>query len=272
MKLANPRIGSIPAASITGWCTAAGLMIRLSTLPSIRAAEPSTTTTATDSTTATPSTPEPQAADAGDADDLARKAEIMNSAEWRRAIFELGEWLSSTKIYTPEQVRRIKVDFNRRVAGMSSFELEYLLDDLEKKFKVLDTPEAQDVRAWVGQYLSAMSDERRAQELKDVPNVVTMSAGQLQMEIKTIEEKRTSLRQRQADFEQGRNLLVQRADEARRETAAASAAGLAEARASFSPYRNQGPGKTPFSDVRTGADAGIFGGMGFGFGFGMGIW
>ena len=92
------------------------------------------------------------------------------------------------------------------------------------------------------------------------------------MEIKAIEEKRTSLRQRQADFEQGRNLLVQRADEARRETAAASAAGLAEARASFSPYRNQGPGKTPFSDVRTGADAGIFGGMGFGFGFGMGIW
>jgi len=206
-----------------------------------------------------------------DAADLARKADIMNSPEWRRAIFELGEWLSSTKIYTPDQVRRIKVDFNRRVSGMSSYELEYLLEDLQKKFKVLDTPEAQDVRSWVGQYLSAMTDERRAQELKDVPNVVTMSAGQLQMEIKTIEEKRTSLRQRQADFEQGRNLLVQRADEARRETAAASAAGLAEARASFSPYRNQGPGKTPFSDVRTGADAGIFGGMGFGFGFGMGI-
>ena len=212
-----------------------------------------------------------ESADQDDAADLARKAEIMNSPEWRRAIFELGEWLSTTKIYTPDQVRRIKIDFNRRVAGMSSYELEYLLEDLEKKFKVLDTPEAQDVRAWVGQYLSAMSDERRAQELKDVPNVVTMSAGQLQMEIKTIEEKRTSLRQRQADFEQGRNLLVQRADEARRETAAASAAGLAEARASFSPYRNQGPGKTPFSDVRTGADAGIFGGMGFGFGFGMGI-
>lgn len=211
-------------------------------------------------------------ADPDDAADIARKAEIMNSPEWRRAIFELGEWLSSTKIYTPEQVRRIKVDFNRRVAGMSSYELEYLLEDLEKKFKVLDTPEALDVRAWVGQYLSAMSDERRAQELKDVPNVVTMSAGQLQTEITTIENKRSSLRQRQADFEQGRNLLVQRADEARRETAAASAAGLAEARASFSPYRNQGPGKTPFSDVRTGADAGIFGGMGFGFGFGMGIW
>lgn len=261
-------ISHMRLGSATAWLPA----LMLAAAGVAHAAEPAATTPTTGLTTAEPSAPAAQAADADDAADLARKAEIMNSPEWRRAVFELGEWLSSTKIYTPDQVRRIKVDFNRRVAGMSSFELEYLLEDLQKKFKVLDTPEAQDVRAWVGQYLSAMSDERRAQELKDVPNVVTMSAGQLQMEIKTIEEKRTSLRQRQADFEQGRNLLVQRADEARRETAAASAAGLAEARASFSPYRNQGPGKTPFSDVRTGADAGIFGGMGFGFGFGMGIW
>lgn len=267
MMVSHRRLGSIAArCSAVVWC----VILALPAPVFSRAAEPAARTPAVDSTDT--KAPAAQTADADDADDLARKTEIMNSAEWRRAIFELGEWLSSTKIYTPEQVRRIKVDFNRRVTGMSSFELEYLLEDLEKKFKVLDTPEAQDVRSWVGQYLSAMSDERRAQELKDVPNVVTMSAGQLQMEIKTIEEKRTSLRQRQADFEQGRNLLVQRADEARRETAAASAAGLAEARASFSPYRNQGPGKTPFSDVRTGADAGIFGGMGGGFGFGMGIW
>jgi hypothetical protein len=199
-------------------------------------------------------------------DDLVRKAEIMNSPRWRRAIFELGEWLAQQQLYTPAQVDRIKADFNRRVTGMSSFELEYLLDDLDAKFKVMDSPEARDARAWVGQYLSAMSDSKRAETLKDVPNVVTMSAGELQREITAIEGKRTGIREQQAAFDQSRRQMVQMAEDSRKETAAAAAAGMAAARASFSPYRNQGPGQTPFANVRTGADMEF---MGWGFGMGL---
>jgi len=210
----------------------------------------------------------PAAAPAADsaAEDLARKAEIMNSTRWRRAIFELGEWLSSQQIYTPDQVHAIKADFNRRVAGMSSYELEYLLDDLDAKFKVMDTPEARDARAWVGQYLAAMSDQKRAETLKDVPDVVKMSAGQLEQEIRTIEAERSRLQQRQAAFDQSRQQMVQLAEDSRKETAAASAAAMAQARASFSPYRSQGPGETPFANARVGADMEF---MGWGMGFGM---
>jgi hypothetical protein len=209
---------------------------------------------------------------AGEADksDIARKAEIMNSTRWRRAIFELGEWLSSQQIYTPAQVNQIKVDFNRRVAGMSSFELQYLLDDLDSKLEIIDTPEAREVRAWVGQYLSVMSDQKRAEVLRDVPNVVAMSAGQLQQEIVTLEQRRDAIRQRQAGFERSRDTMVQLAGDARKETAAASRAAMAQARASFSPYRSGGTGQMPFADAQTGATTrGIFGGMGFGFGFGI---
>ena len=157
------------------------------------------------------------------AEDLARKAEIMSSTRWRRAIFELGEWLSSQQIYTPDQVHSIKADFNRRVAAMSSYELEYLLDDLDAKFKVMETPEAKDARAWVGQYLAAMSDQKRAETLKDVPDVVKMSAGQLEQEIGKIEAERSRLQQRQANFDQSRTQMVQIAEDSRKETAAASA-------------------------------------------------
>jgi hypothetical protein len=200
------------------------------------------------------------------AEDLVRKAEIMNSPRWRRAIFELGEWLATQQIYTPDQVHGIKADFNRRVAVMSSYELEYLLDDLEVKFKVMDTPEARDARAWVGQYLAAMSDQKRAETLKDVPDVVKMSAGQLEQEIGKIESERSRLQQRQASFDQSRQQMVQLAEDSRKETAAASAAAMSQARASFSPYRSQGSGETPFANVRTGADMEFMGwGMGFGF-------
>lgn len=192
----------------------------------------------------------------------------MSSPRWRRAIFELGEWLASQQIYRPDQVQRIKADFNHRVAGMSSYELEYLLDDIDAKFKVMDTPEAQDARAWVGQYLAAMSDRKRAETLKDVPDVLKMNAGQLQQEILAIERMRARLQQQQAAFDQSRQVMVEMAQSARKETADASAAARAEAQASFSPYRNQGPGQTPFANVRTGADMEF---MGWGLGIGIGL-
>jgi len=191
-------------------------------------------------------------------EDAARKVEIMSGERWRRAIFELGEWLSAQQIYSPQEVSRIKADFNRRVAGMSSYELEYLLDDLDAKFKVLETPEARDAKAWLGQYLSAMSDQRRAEALRDVPDVVTMTSAQLQDEINRIEQKRVALQQRQQAFDQSRDVLVQQADANRQQTAAAAAAAMAQTRssASFSPYRTGGGGggggggKPPFSDAK----------------------
>jgi len=193
----------------------------------------------------------PAAVDPGE--DLVRKSEIMNGQRWRRAIFELGEWLATQEIYTPEQVRQIKTDFNRRVAGMTSYELEYLLDDLDAKFKILETPEAKDARAWVGQYLSVMSDRKRASVLKDVPDVVTMSSGQLQAEIEKIERKRSDLRQQQAAFDQSRQQLVDQAQAARQQTAAAANAAMSQMGSgggvSYSPYRGGGGGKQPFSDV-----------------------
>ena len=198
--------------------------------------------------------PRPPAADDEDDDDgdLARKAEIMNSSRWRRAIFELGEWLSAQVVYTPTQVRNIKAEFNQKVEKMTSHELEYLLDDLDAKFQIIDTPEARDARAWLGQYLAAMSDQKRAETLRDVPNIVTMSAAQLQQEIQRIEQKRGGLQQRQAAFDQGRQQLVERAQAARQQTAAASAAAMRQrAGVSYSPYRSGGGGgKPPFSDVR----------------------
>jgi hypothetical protein len=196
-------------------------------------------------------------------EDAARKVEIMSGPRWRRAIFELGEWLSSQQIYSPQEVNRIKADFNRRVSGMSSYELEYLLDDLDAKFKVLETPEARDAKAWLGQYLSAMSDQRRAEALRDVPDVVTMTSSQLQQEINRIEQKRVSLQQRQQAFDQSRDGLVQQAAANRQQTAAAAAAAMARAnsRPSFSPYGGGGGGgggKPPFSDVKgSGMNVGV---------------
>jgi hypothetical protein len=196
-------------------------------------------------------------------DDFAAKSALLQSPRWRRAVFELGEWLSTQKIYSPKEVQKIKAGFNDKVMRMSSQELEYLLDDLEAKFKVMETPEAREARAWVGQYLSAMSDRKRAEVLKDVPNVVEMSAGELAQELEKIEQTRTTLQDRQAAFDKGRAQVAATAEANRKATAQASNAAIARMNTgpSYSPYRsNSGGGsggQPPFSNAHVGSGMSI---------------
>ena len=183
--------------------------------------------------------------------DLARKADIMHGAQWQRAIAELGNWLTTQTVYTPTEVQRIKVRFNEQVAAMSSYEIEYLLDSVEQKMRLLDTPEARDAKAWLGEYLSAMSDARRAQELRTVPNLLDMNAAQLWEEIQRIDRKRVKLQQRQQGVVARQNTLVEGAT-ANRQASADAARATAERRRATpaqAPAR-QGGGPLPFSDVQ----------------------
>lgn len=73
--------------------------------------------------------------------DFARKADIMHGPRWQRTIAEFGRWLATQTVYSAADVQRIKRQFNARVAAMSSYELEYLLDSISAKLQLLDTPE-----------------------------------------------------------------------------------------------------------------------------------
>ncbi len=182
--------------------------------------------------------------------EFARKADIMHGPRWQEAITELGNWLTTQVIYPPAEVQRIKVRFNERVAAMSSYELEYLIDSISRKLDLLKTPEARDAKAWLGEYLSAMSDARRAQELRNIPNVLEMNAAQLWEEIQRIDRKRAALQNRQRGFETQRGTQVDRATANRQASAAAAQAAAARvcSAPAHSPYR-QGGGSPPFSDV-----------------------
>ena len=187
---------------------------------------------------------------AEDDGDFARKADILHSPEWQRAIAELGSWLATQSVYPPSEVRRIKSQFNDRVEAMSSHELEYLLDSISAKMRLLDTAEARDAKAWLGEYLSAMSDGRRARAMRNVPNILDMSADQLWREIQRIDSLRGGLRERQQGVESRQATLAARAGAGREATGAASRAAAARPRVApaHSPYRSGG-GSPPFSDA-----------------------
>ena len=75
-----------------------------------------------------------------DADEPQRKAEVLAGSRWRRAMHELDEWLTAQPVYSPDRVQRIKADLATRTAGMTSYELEYMLEGLDDKLHILESP------------------------------------------------------------------------------------------------------------------------------------
>ena len=135
---------------------------------------------------------QPASAAAGN-EDLVRKAQLLGSDRWRRVVFEFETWLRQQPVYTPAQARAIRSDLDRRVAGMSSYEVDYLLDTLESKLRILDSPAARDSREWLGRYLAVMAERKRAEVLADVPDVLEMTTAELAAGLDRLGAKRAAV-------------------------------------------------------------------------------
>lgn len=187
-------------------------------------------------------------ADAGDQD---RKAKVLASDRWRRAMFEFNAWLDSQPVYSPTQVASIRRELTSRVTTMSSFEVEYLLETMSAKLQVLETPAARDARGWLGRYLEVMSDAKRAEVLRDVPNVLDMSAAELEAVVQRIDTKRAEVARRHDEVLAARQDFAGFQRRVGRDYAAARArlAAGSDAAPPFSPYRGPAARSAPFADA-----------------------
>jgi hypothetical protein len=203
-----------------------------------------------------PTSPEPAAAgsDRADLDDRFRKAQLLGSDRWRRAVFELDAWLESQPVYSPAQARAIRADLNRRVAAMSSYEVEYLLDTLDAKLRILASPAARDAREWLGRYLAVMADHKRAEVLAELPNVLDLTTADLVTGLERLQAKRAAVEHLRRTTASGRAEFATFLQEQRRIDALARAARarIRLADVSFSPYRAGPAADPPFADVGDG--------------------
>ncbi len=206
------------------------------------------------------------------ADDATRKSEILASARWRRAMFELDEWLSGQQIYTPQQVTKLKQDFTANVHRMTADQLQLTLQDLEAKFQILQSPEARDARAWLARYLSILSDKKRAEVLSKLPNIETMTAAQLQQTIAQIEGRKAAEERQSQQVTQLRDSAPNPWTQYTKMAEQAYIADHAPGTGGYSsPYR-PASGKRPFEGVKTSPQMGLYvspyGGVGITMGLG----
>ncbi len=142
-----------------------------------------------------------------DSQDAARR-KIMESDRWRQTQRRLNEWLAVQKIYTPDEVTAIRAEFAARVAKMAPQELEVLLKDMEERLEVLTSPEAEDARQWLGQFLAVAMNPEEQLGIKR-PDVLNMTASQVRLELQRLQQVRASRLQAQAAFGQKQSLRGQ---------------------------------------------------------------
>jgi hypothetical protein len=202
---------------IRRWLLASLFAVTLVALvPSLRAADPAATTS----------------------DDALRR-EIFESSAWRRAMFEVNEWLLTQRVYPPEQVEEMRAQFRQRVDEMSGADLKLLLGDLETKLAIMDSPQAREAKAWMGEYVAVLAERRRAEVLRDLPNLATLTSTQLHDELVRIKQKRDRLDSRQRSAGRNQNQRVGAATQSQQQTQRQLNQARANRPAAFSPYRSQ---------------------------------
>lgn len=181
--------------------------------------------------------PQPAASDPNEA----ARQQILASPRWQQAVRNMNQWLSIQRLYSPQEVAVLRNEFRSRVARMTPEELEQQLNEIEAKIAILASPEAEDARRWMAQFLAVQAKYSDAELRARRPDIARMTASQIQQELANFQKRRGGMQMSQSAVQQGRALQVQNAQnmQAQRQQAAERARQSAGRAADVAASRNQ---------------------------------
>jgi len=197
------------------------------------------------------------AADAPTSDDSVERQKLLNSPRWRQARYALHEWLSVQQIYSPQEVSKLLADLEHKAHTLPIDQLQDWLEDMEEKMTILMSPQAQEARAWLGQFLSVQAKYSPEEIQKMMPDVLRMSAAQVEERLQQFEQERAGTRQAQAAFDRNRQQEVEAQRRANAQAQAAAARAQAnrptpqapQTRSPYAPRRQWTPPQSNMSLV-----------------------
>jgi glutaredoxin-related protein len=171
----------------------------------------------------------------------AAREQILQSERWRNAVRGFEQWLSVQQLYTPQEVAVLRAQFKSRVDRMSPAELQEQLTRMEEKLAVLSSPEAEDARRWLAQFLAVQAKYTDEQLRQMRPDVARMTAAQIRDELRRFQARRGEAQMGQSAAQQARTLQVQSAQsvQAARSQAQQSASTAATFAQPSQPPRQQ---------------------------------
>jgi hypothetical protein len=120
---------------------------------------------------------------------------VADSPEWQATRQAFQEWLTVQQIYTDEEIQKLVNDLRLRVAGMNEQERAAFLKDMQARLAVLNSDQARQARAWLGETTSRLTPAGQQKLRRQLPDVSKMSASELQQSLAS-QQLRMQARQR----------------------------------------------------------------------------
>jgi len=121
---------------------------------------------------------------------------VADSQEWQDARRAFQEWLTVQQIYTEQEIQKIVNDLQLRVARMTEQERAAFLVDMQARLAVLNSDQARQARAWMGETMSRLTPAGQQKFRQQLPDVAKMSASELQQ---SLAAKQLQMQARQRD-------------------------------------------------------------------------
>lgn len=185
---------------------------------------------------------------------------LLQSESWRQIMHQFDEWASVQKIYDKDQVAKYRQQLIQKASTLPPQDLESFVEDLAEKLEILTGAEARAARRWLTDTLSNASDSYAKKVRSQLPDVASLSAGQLADELQEFQTQRNAAKKTNDEF------AAMRAAEVKAATAQRQREEAANARAeTMSSGYHPGYGYGGYSNA-----GGYRGGGGYGLGRGWG--
>lgn len=187
--------------------------------------------------------------------DAAKKSALLASDAWKHMEQEFDQWAAVQVIYTPKQLEQQKAKLRAEVRKMNAAELQKFITETDAKLKKLLGKDADEARAWLGQYLSMMADGYRQKFIGEVPNFSDLTSAQMDQEYQKLRAKILRQQNAQQQFDAARTQNVNAGLQAKaaqqRSSAAAAATSRVDGVSNANPF--QGSHAIPQAEHGTGA-------------------
>lgn len=166
--------------------------------PTPATAKPATTTKAAAKAPAAPPSPA----------ELAAREQVLKSEEWRETLEQFNAWLAKQTLYDAEQVARTRQRLEVGTKRMSAAQLQRFMAEMHTKLEVLENQHAIDAQEYLTETLSVASPAYARKVRQQLPDVLSMSAGQIDQMLASVTAKRTATTKMQQTFINSRQRMI----------------------------------------------------------------
>ena len=126
-------------------------------------------------------------------------------------MYAFRDWIAGQP-YTPDELAKLKAEFQEKVETFSAPQLQQLLASSQRKLEILTSPASEEARQWVASQMALLT-RPPADDIAIVrPDIFQLSAAELQQQVLGVQTRRADIARSRAAFNKANTRNLQAID------------------------------------------------------------